>query len=70
MDLMKNKTYCNVKRFQSRCTVFKFTRISEEEIIGYLEEICKKEKLKYTKDGLKTLYFYSEGDMLHSINML
>ncbi len=59
-----------IEPLQSRCAVFKFTRISEEEIIYYLEEICKKEKLKYTKEGLKTLYSYSEGDMRHAINIL
>lgn len=59
-----------IEPLQSRCAVFKFTRIAEEEIIGYLEEICKKEKIKYTKEGLKSLYSYSEGDMRHSINML
>ncbi len=59
-----------IEPLQSRCAVFKFTRISEEDVAGYLEEICKKEKLKYTKDGLKTIYSYSEGDMRHSINML
>ena len=59
-----------IEPLQSRCAVFKFTRISEDEVIDYLEEICKKEKLKYTKEGLKTLYSYSEGDMRHSINML
>lgn len=55
---------------QSRCAVFKFTRISEEDIINHLEEICKKEKVKYNQEGLKTLYQNSEGDMRHSINML
>ncbi|MGB6463188.1 MAG: replication factor C small subunit [Nitrosotalea sp.] len=59
-----------IEPLQSRCAVFKFTRISEEEVIGYLEEICKKEKIKYNKEGLKSLYSYSEGDMRHSINML
>ncbi|SRR5579885_814565 len=59
-----------IEPLQSRCAVFKFTRISEEEIIDYLEEICKKEKLKYTKEGLKTIYSYSEGDMRHAINVL
>ncbi len=55
---------------QSRCAVFKFTRISEDDVINYLEEICKKEKVKYDEDGLKMIYSYSEGDMRHSINIL
>lgn len=59
-----------IEPLQSRCAVFKFTRISEEDIVSHLEEICKKEKIKYSADGLKTLYQYSEGDMRHTINML
>ena len=59
-----------IEPLQSRCAVFKFTRISEEDVVNHLEEICKKEKIKYNQDGLKTLYRYSEGDMRHSINML
>ena len=55
---------------QSRCAVFKFTRIDEDDVIRYLEEICKKEKIKYNEGGLKTIYTYSEGDMRHSINLL
>ncbi len=59
-----------IEPLQSRCAVFKFTRISEEDIVSHLEEICKKEKIKYSAEGLKTLYQYSEGDMRHTINML
>lgn len=59
-----------IEPLQSRCAVFKFTRLTERDIIAHLEEICKKEKIKYDKDGLNTLYSYSEGDMRHSINML
>jgi len=59
-----------IEPLQSRCAVFKFTRISEDDVISYLEEICKKEKVKYNEDGLNTIYSYSEGDMRHSINIL
>ena len=59
-----------IEPLQSRCAVFKFTRIDEDDVIRYLEEICKKEKIKYNEGGLKTIYTYSEGDMRHSINLL
>jgi replication factor C small subunit len=59
-----------IEPLQSRCAVFKFTRISEGDVVSHLEEICKKEKIKYNEEGLKALYSYSEGDMRHSINML
>ena len=55
---------------QSRCATFKFTSISEEDIIGRLEEIAKKEKVKTDKKGLKAIYDYSEGDLRHAINLM
>ena len=55
---------------QSRCAVFKFTTISEQEVISYLKEICKKENVKFDEKGLETINSYAEGDLRHSINML
>ena len=59
-----------IEPLQSRCAVFKFTRLTEQDVVSHLEEICKKEKIKYNAEGLKSLYLYSEGDMRHTINML
>ena len=55
---------------QSRCAVFKFTSIPEDEVIGHLETVAKKEKVKADKKGLKAIYDYSEGDLRHAINLL
>ena len=55
---------------QSRCATFKFTRVSEQDVIGRLEEIAKKEKVKTDKKGLKAVYDYSEGDLRHAINIM
>jgi len=68
--LIANNISKIIEPIQSRCAVFKFTRIPEKEVISYLEEICKKEKIKYDEKGLKTIYSYTEGDMRHSINIL
>ena len=68
--MIANKISKIIEPLQSRCAVFKFTRIEEDDVIRYLEEICKKEKIKYNEGGLKTIYTYSEGDMRHSINLL
>ena len=68
--LIANNISKIIEPLQSRCAVFKFTRISEKEVVSYLEEICKKEKIKFDEKGLKTIYSYSEGDMRHSINIL
>ena len=55
---------------QSRCATFKFTTVSEENIIGRLEMISKKEKIKTDKNGLKAIYDYSQGDLRHAINLM
>jgi replication factor C small subunit len=55
---------------QSRCATFKFTTISEEDVISRLGEIAKKEKVKADKKGLKAIYDYSEGDLRHAINLM
>lgn len=68
--LIANNISRIIEPLQSRCAVFKFTRISEDDVISYLEEICKKEKIKFDQKGLKTTYSYSEGDMRHAINIL
>jgi replication factor C small subunit len=55
---------------QSRCAIFKFTSIPEEDMINHLENIAKKEKVKADKKGLKAIYDYSEGDLRHAINLM
>jgi replication factor C small subunit len=68
--LIANNISKIIEPLQSRCAVFKFTRIAEDDVISYLEEISKKEKVKFDQKGLKTIYSYSEGDMRHAINIL
>jgi replication factor C small subunit len=68
--LIANNISKIIEPIQSRCAVFKFTRISEKEVIAHLKEIAKKEKLKVDEDGLKAIFDYSEGDMRHAINIM
>lgn len=55
---------------QSRCAVFKFTAISEKDVIGQLKKIAKSEKLKVDEAGLAAIYDYAQGDLRHSINIM
>ncbi len=55
---------------QSRCATFKFTSISEDDVVGHLEAIAKKEKAKADKKGLKAIYDHSGGDLRHAINLM
>ena len=55
---------------QSRCATFKFTAVSEKDVIGRLEMIAKKEKVKFDNKGMKAIYDYSQGDLRHAINLM
>ena len=68
--LIANNISKIIEPIQSRCASFKFTTIPEEDMIERLTEICKKEKIKSDKKGLKSVYEYSEGDLRHAINLL
>ncbi len=68
--LIANNVSKIIEPIQSRCATFKFTSISEEDVIPRLEEIAKKEKVKADKNGLKAIYEYSEGDLRHAINLM
>lgn len=68
--LIANNISRIIEPIQSRCVVFKFTRIAEKEVIAHLKEIAKKEKLKSDEDGFKAIFDYTEGDLRHAINLL
>ena len=68
--LIANNISKIIDPIQSRCATFKFTTISEKDVIGRLGEIAKQEKVKSEKKGLKAIYDYSEGDLRHAINLM
>jgi replication factor C small subunit len=68
--LIANNISKIIDPLQSRCASFKFTTISEKDIIGRLGEIAKHEKVKTDKKGLKAIFDYSEGDLRHAINLM
>ena len=68
--LIANNVSKIIQPIQSRCASFKFTTVSEEDVITRLEEISKKEKVEADKKGLKAIYEYTEGDVRHAINLM
>jgi len=54
----------------SRCEVFNFKRISQENIISRLEYICKEEWFEYEKDGLALIWKISDGWLRDAIKYL
>ena len=55
---------------QSRCAVFKFTRLSDSVIANRLGYIIKQEKVKVNEGGKKAILYIAEGDMRSAINLL
>lgn len=81
-DLMEK--YCNTTRFaftcntsskiieaiQSRCIIFRYKRLNNEQIFAKLLNIIKLEKVNYTKEGINAIVSIVQGDMRQAISML
>jgi replication factor C small subunit len=59
-----------IEPIQSRCALFRFKPLSDEEVIGRLRHVAQEEGVPVTDDGLKALMYASEGDMRRAINIL
>ena len=68
--LIANNLSKIIEPIQSRCVVFKLTRISNKEISSQLKFIAQKEKIKADEKGLETICDYVNGDIRHAINIL
>src|SRR6476619_5359967 len=55
---------------QSRCVVYRFKRITAEDVEEYLKLLCKKEGVKYEEKAIASILESTQGDMRHSINVL
>ena len=59
-----------IEPIQSRCIVFRFSPINEEDMKKFLERIAKNEGLQVTEEGMKAIIYISNGDMRKAINIL
>ncbi len=59
-----------IEPIQSRCAIFRFSRLAEDDVVGYLKIICEKEGVKFEENALRTIYRVSEGDLRQAINIL
>lgn len=77
-DYTENARFClicnKVKNIdiaiQSRCTQFKFSNLSKEDMKKGLIKICDENKIRYVNDGIDFLIKISKGDMRKAINNL
>jgi replication factor C small subunit len=59
-----------IEPIQSRCVVFRFTRLPKEDVIGHLKMICEQQKVKYEEKAVAQIYEATGGDLRHSINIM
>ena len=59
-----------IEPIQSRCVVFKFRRLSREDVSDYLRFICENQGIRFEEKAFSTIYDSTLGDLRHSINIL
>lgn len=59
-----------IESIQSKCTIFKYTKLTNSNIKQKLIKICESEEIKYTNDGIDLLVHIAKGDLRIAINNL
>ncbi|MCP8304086.1 MAG: replication factor C small subunit [archaeon] len=59
-----------IEPIQSRCAVFRFLRLDEEDVVDHLRYICKEEEVDFEDKALSLIYEISRGDLRLAINTL
>ncbi len=59
-----------IEPIQSRCAVFRFVRLGEKDVAGFMKRICDEEGCEYEEEALYLIYELSSGDMRRAINQL
>lgn len=79
MEIYSNTTRfalaCNVSTkiiepIQSRAAILRYSRLSDEQILTRLRQVCQMEEVSYANDGLEAIIFTAEGDMRNALNNL
>ena len=59
-----------IEPIQSRCAILRFSKLTDEQILMRLQDVCKMENVGYSSDGLEAIIFTAEGDMRNALNNL
>jgi len=55
---------------QSRCAMLRYSKLSDAQVLDRLLDICDKEEVIKSDDGLEAIIFTAQGDMRQAINNL
>uniref|UniRef100_A0A1B6C2G3 Replication factor C subunit 2 n=1 Tax=Clastoptera arizonana TaxID=38151 RepID=A0A1B6C2G3_9HEMI len=59
-----------IEPIQSRCAMLRYNKVTDAQLLAKIIEICQKEQVSYTNDGLEAIIFTAEGDMRQALNNL
>jgi replication factor C small subunit len=59
-----------IEPIQSRCSVFRFKPLTEDDVKTFIQKIVKGEKLQITEDAIRAVIEVSEGDLRRVANIL
>jgi replication factor C small subunit len=68
--LICNQSSKIIEPIQSRCAIFRFSRLDKQAMKAHLENIAKNEKVNLLPEAAERIVDYSEGDLRHAINAL
>lgn len=68
--LICNQSSKIIEPIQSRCAIFRFSRLDRTAMKEHLQCIAKKENVNLTPEAAQALVDYAEGDLRHAINAL
>ncbi len=68
--LAANSSEKIIEPIQSRCAMLRYSRLSNAQILAKLLDVCDREKVNYTEDGLEAIVFTAQGDMRQALNNL
>ncbi|RKP11744.1 P-loop containing nucleoside triphosphate hydrolase protein [Piptocephalis cylindrospora] len=59
-----------IEPIQSRCAMLRYQKLTDDQLLRRLVEICKAEGVDYEGDGMDALLFTAEGDLRSAVNAL
>lgn len=59
-----------IDAIQSRCVVLRYSKLTDEQVLRRVEEVCALECVEKTSDGLDAIVFSADGDMRNALNNL
>ncbi|XP_021196038.2 replication factor C subunit 2 [Helicoverpa armigera] len=68
--LAANNSEKIIEPIQSRCAVLRYSRLTDAQILAKVLEVCEKEQLSYTEEGVSAVVYTAQGDLRAALNNL